>query len=148
MAVAVELFEEHVVIIEAAEAFLAALKRTPRIPIDQLSRLRVRLSALLRQHRTTEEEHIFGPLIRDGGMARLPELEPIVQELMREKAKYSEHIRKWTPQAIAQDWDGYVRACEERVTSVKRVIREEETRIYQPVLGLRTAQLPHRALRR
>ncbi len=146
MAVAVELFEEHKAIIEAAEDFLAALKSTPRIPMDRLSRLRMRLSALLRQHRVTEEAHIFRPLMRDGGMARLPQLEPLVQELLREKAKYSEHIRRWTPLAIEQDWDGYVRACEERINATKRFIREEEARIYQPVLGL-AAQSPRHAAR-
>ncbi|HEY1125320.1 MAG TPA: hypothetical protein VGE65_06780 [Sphingobium sp.] len=141
----VALFEEHSEMLEAAEDFLAAVKRTPRIPIEQLSRKRVRLSSLIRRHRTTEEEFIFGPLMRDGGFGRMPHLEPIVQELMYEKVKYSEHIRKWTPQAIEQDWAGYVQACELRLEAFKRIIFAEEAQIYQPVLGLKTAQMPRRA---
>jgi hypothetical protein len=143
--VAVELFEEHAVLLEVAEDFLVTVRRTPRIPLDQLSRKRVRLSALLRQHRATEEEFIFGPMARDGGFARMPDLQAVVQELMSEKAKYSEHIRKWTLQAIDQDWRGYVAACEERLQGFKRVILDEEEIIYQAVLGLNTSQVPRRA---
>ena len=142
---AVELFEEHSAMLEAAEDFLAAVRRTPRIPLDQLSRKRVRLSTLIRRHRTTEEEFIFAPLMRQGGFAHMPQLETVVQELMREKVKYSEHIRKWTLQAIEQDWDGYVAACEERILSFKRTIFDEEARIYQPVLNLKASQMPRRA---
>ena len=142
---AVELFEEHSAMLEAAEDFLAVVRRTPRIPMDQLSRKRVRLSALIRRHRTTEEEFIFGPLMREGGFGRMPHLEPIVQELMREKVLYSEHIRKWTPDAIEADWNGYVKACELRLEAFKRIIFEEEAHIYQPVLGLKAAQMPRRA---
>lgn len=142
---AVELFEEHTAIIEAADRFLAALKRNPRPTIGEVSRLRVRLSSLIRQHRVTEEAFIFGPLMRDGGLGRMPGLESALQGLMTEKAKYSEHIRRWTPQVIEQDWDGYVRACEERISAVKRIVMEEETSVYQVVLSLPAAQMPRRA---
>lgn len=142
---AVELFEEHSGMLKAAEDFLAAVKRKPRIPLDQLSRKRVQLSALIRRHRTTEEEFIFGPLAREGGFANMPHLEVVVQELMREKGRYSEHIRHWTLQAIEQDWDGYVAACEERIIAFKRIILEEEARVYQPILNLKASQMPRRA---
>lgn len=141
---AVELFEEHSAMLAAAEDFLAAVKHTPRIPLDQLSRKRVRLSTLIRRHRTTEEEFIFAPLARQGGFARMPHLEAIVQELMYEKVKYSEHIRKWTLQAIEADWSGYVAACEERLQAFRRVIFDEEATIYQAVLGLNASQMPRR----
>jgi hypothetical protein len=143
--VAVELFEEHSAMLEAAEDFLAAIRRTPRIPLDQLSRKRVRLSTLIRRHRTTEEEFIFGPMARQGGFARMPHLQGIVQDLMSEKVKYSEHIRAWTLQAIEGNWQGYVAACEERLEAFKRIIFEEEVRIYQPVLNLKASQMPRRA---
>lgn len=144
---AVELFEEHSAILEAAESFLAAIKRTPRPSIDEVTRLRVRLSARVRQHRLTEEEFIFGPLMREGGLGKLPHLGPKVQELMREKVRYSEHVRKWTPQAIERDWHGYVEACEARILSLRHVITEEETCIYQAVLALNAAGAPKRAQR-
>jgi hypothetical protein len=144
-AVAVELFEEHSVMLEAAEEFLAALRSRPRISLEKLSRMRVRLSSLIRQHRVTEEAFIYGPLMRDGGFGNLPHLEPIVQHLMREKVKYSEHIRKWTPLAIERDWEGYVRACEERLRAFKRVLLDEEATVYQTVLRLDPAQMPRRA---
>lgn len=141
----VALFEEHSAMLEAAEDFLAAVRRTPRIPMDELSRKRMRLSSLIRRHRTTEEEFIFGPLMRDGGFGRLPHLETVVQDLMLEKVKYSEHIRNWTPQAIEQNWDGYVAACELRLRAFKKILFDEEAQIYQPVLGLKNIQMPRRA---
>lgn len=147
-AVTVELFEEHSAIVQAGEEFLAAIKREPRIPMDALSRMRVKLSALVRRHRLTEEEFIFGPLIREGGFGKLPHLEPFVQDLMREKARYSEHIRKWTPPAIQADWNGYVLAVEDLLRNLKRVIHAEESGLYQLVLGLRATQRQESATRR
>ncbi|MBO9670153.1 MAG: hypothetical protein J7485_06525 [Sphingobium sp.] len=141
----VALFEEHSAMLEAAEDFLAAVRRTPRISMEELSRKRMRLGSLIRRHRTTEEEFIFGPLRRDGGFGRLPHLETVVQELMLEKVKYSEHIRKWTPQAIEQNWNGYVESCELRLRAFKQILLDEEARIYQPVLGLKNIQIPRRA---
>ena len=144
---AVELFEEHAAMLEAAEKFLAAIKRTPRPSIDEVNRLRMRLSSLIRQHSVTEDEHIYGPLMRQGGFDKLPELEPIVQKLRRQKAEYSEHIRKWTPQAIERDWEGYVAACEIRVAAFKRILRDEEASVYQAVLGLGPREMPTRLRR-
>ena len=131
-----DLFTEHQHIIEAGEAFLAALRQEPRIPMDKLSRMRVKLSSLIRQHRTTEEEQIFAPLAREGGVGRLPELETHVQDIMREKARYSVHVRKWTPQAITNDWTGYIAAVEDLLIGVKRIIEKEETSVYKTVLNL------------
>ena len=143
-----DLFEEHQAIVLAGEEFLAALKQVPRMPIDQVSRLRVKLSSLVRRHRATEEEFIFGPLTREGGLASMPHLEPFVQELMREKARYSDHVRKWTPQAIQADWDGYIAAVEQLLAGVKRVIENEQASMYQVVRSLSPALLQSRTRRR
>jgi len=142
-----DLLLEHSAMLEAAENILAALRRRPRASISEVSRLRVRLSSLIRQHRTTEEAFIFGPLMREGGFVKLPHLEPIVHRLLQEKANYSEHIRKWTPQAIERDWEGYTAACEERISVFRQVI-EEEARIYQLVLSLASRTLPRSAASR
>ena len=136
----VDLFEEHSAIVQAGEEFLAAITRTPRIQMDELSRMRVKLSSLVRRHRLTEEEFIFGPLTREGGFRKLPHLEPFVQDLMREKARYSEHVRKWTLAAIQADWDGYVLAVEDLLRGLKRVIHTEESSLYQLVLALAASQ--------
>ncbi len=132
---AVELYEEHAEVVEAADAFIAALKRTPRLGLDELTRLRVRLSSLIRQHRVTEEKFIYGPL-SDRGIALPPHLEPLLQDLREQKLLYSEHIRQWTPQEIGRDWAGYVVACEERIAILKRLIRDEEATLYQTAFAL------------
>jgi len=142
-----DLFEEHQAIVEAAEEFVAALKQEPRIPLDRLSRLRVKLGTLMRQHRATEEEFIFGPLTREGGLGKLPHLEPFVQELMREKVRYTDHVRTWTPRAIEDDWAGYTRACEGLLEGLKHIVRDDQASIYQVVRSLSPTLLQPRSLR-
>lgn len=142
-----DLFEEHQAIIEAAEEFIAALKREPRIPMDRLSRLRVKLSSLVRKQRAAEDEFIFGPLIREGGLGKMPHLEPFVQDLMREKARYSDHIRKWTPRTIESDWPGYVRDSEALLAGLRRIMTNEHASIYQAVRSLSPALSQNRARR-
>lgn len=154
----VDLFEQHRAIQTAARDFLASLKRTPRITLDELSRSRAKLGGLLMQHQLAEQQQIFGPLLRDGGIATMPELEPIVRRIKLEKKNYSEMIRRWTPQTITADWDGYVAALAERLSEIPEMIRTEEEQIYKPVLralfptaphGMATARAPvDRAVRR
>ena len=139
------LLAEHAAMIEAADQLVAAVKRTPRPTMDEITRLRVRLGIAIRQHAVTEEALVFGPFTREGGLNRWPELAPVLQLMTDEKARYSELIARWTPQAIAQDWDAYALSCEERVAAVKRAIRAEEAMLYPIVLGLPSTALPNRA---
>jgi len=139
-----DLFEEHQAIVETAEGFIDMLKREPRPPMGDVSRARVKLSALIRRHRATEEELIFGPLMREGGLGKLPHLTPFVQELMREKVRYSDHVRKWTPQAIEKDWSGYIVAVESLLEGLKSIMKDEQSSVYQMVRGLSPAALGNR----
>lgn len=115
-------------------SLLSSVRRTPRISMQELSRLRNRLASLIRAHRRTEEERIFGPLFRSGGHELMPGLMADLQQSQAQKTLYSESIRHWTPQAIEADWPGYVRVVAERVGALQDMIRFEEERVYRPVL--------------
>lgn len=129
-----QLFDEHRGMIAAAERVLAAIERKPRVRIDELSRLRAQLSTLVMAHRMAEEQHILGPFYQGGGIDILPQVKPLMIEIRDMWIDYSQHIRKWTPKAIEQDWDGYTAAVADRVDILKRMIVREEEHIYHPVL--------------
>jgi hypothetical protein len=140
-----DFFEEQQAIITEAEAFLAALRQVPRISMSEVSQRRVKLSGLIRRLRDREEEVIFAPLNRGGGLSALPHLEPHVQEVMRERARYSEHIGQWTPQAIQDDWHGYATAVDGLVRSVKQLFRGENSSLSTVLRGLTAESAGSRA---
>ncbi|HZV58354.1 MAG TPA: hypothetical protein VFF89_11830 [Sphingobium sp.] len=142
-----DLFEDHRNLLEAAEAFVVMLKQEPRPTISELNRARMKMSTLIRRQRAAEEELIFGPLARGGGLGKMPHLEPFVQELMREKVRYSDHVRQWTPQAIEQNWNGYVTAVEGLLDGLRRVMKDEQSSVYRVVRGLSPAFAESRAAR-
>lgn len=107
--------------------------------MQELNGLRNRLATLIRAHRRTEEEQIFGPLFKSGGHQRLPGFMADLRKSQAQKSHYSESIRNWTPQAIEADWEGYARSVAERVGALEDMIRFEEEHVYRPVLGPQTA---------
>ena len=100
------LFEEHRLILAAADAFLNALREPQRQP-NKIHQLRASLGNQMMRHRTTENEHVLGPFMAVRGFEQLPDVLAHVQTIQQEWLAYSEHVRKWTPQAIEADWDGY-----------------------------------------
>jgi hypothetical protein len=129
-----DLFEQHGRILAAAEAFLGALQRDPGLDMAQINRQRAKLSGLIREHRMAEEALIHQPMRAHGGKGPLGHLEPVMQALLREKLAYSDHVRRWTPQAIDGDRPGYIAAVVNRVHRLRQVIRDEEERLYPTVL--------------
>jgi hypothetical protein len=130
------LFEEHQHLIAAAERIMSAIERKPRVRIDELSRMRAQLSTLVMAHRIAEEQQILGPFYQGGCIDLLPQVKPLMTEIRDMWMDYSDHIRRWTPKAIQDDWDGYCRATSERIRIMKRMIVREEQEIYHPVLDL------------
>lgn len=61
----------------------------------------------------------------------------IVQSLQRDNAEYlrrsTEHVRRWPPAALEQDWPGYRAASREIRTRLKEVMRTEQ-RLLVPML--------------
>lgn len=135
-----ELFEQHQAILAAAHELLAAVRRSPRIGMDELSRYRVRLSNLIRQHHRAEEELVYAPLMRNGGIDRVPQLKQVLLQIQEEKSRYSANVGRWTPRSIMADWEGYAASVAARVEALTALIRAEEERLYRPVMALAAAE--------
>ena len=127
------LFEEHRLILSAADAFLGALRETERQPA-KIHQLRAALGNQMMRHRATEEELVHGPFRAAGGFERLPGVLAHVQHIQQEWLAYSQHIRTWTPPAIEADWDGYAAGVEHRVDVLRRLTPLEEREVYVPIL--------------
>ncbi|MBO9576280.1 MAG: hypothetical protein J7494_11120 [Sphingobium sp.] len=127
------LFDEHREIQASADAFLAALRETPRVPA-KIHQLRAQLAKQMNRHRLSEEALIVGPFKAAGGFEHHPEILDLMQTIRKGWMSYSEHVRHWTPQAIEADWDGYAAAVEHRVEALRSFTAMEEREIYAPML--------------
>ena len=130
------LFEQHQTILKAANELLRAVQRSPRPAMDELSRLRMRLSSEIRHHRHSEEELVFAPLKTQGGFEKLPQAKIAYAEIQQEKNCYSANIALWTPQRIMADWNGYRLSLQERINKLHLMIRKEEDQVYRPIWAL------------
>jgi hypothetical protein len=127
------LFEEHRLILSAAAAFLNALREPQRQP-SKIHQLRASLGSQMMRHRTTENDHVMGPFMAARGFEQLPDVLGHAQTIQQEWLAYSEHVRKWTPQAIEADWDGYAADVECRVNVLRKLTPYEEREVYVPIL--------------
>ena len=131
-----DLFEDHRKIAAAADALLALLRRNSDLPLEELGPMRVRLGSLTLAHLRAEEERIIAPLQASGQLDAVPAAAAILTEIRNGRGTYSDHIRKWTPQAIAQDRAGYIEAVTELIRRLKDLIAREESDLYWPALRL------------
>ncbi len=131
-----DLFEDHRKIVAAADELLALLRRNPNLPLEELVAMRARLGGLSMSHLRAEEEQIVAPLKASGQLDDIPGAAAVLAAIRDGRSTYSNHIRKWTPQAIEQDRAGYVEALIALIGMVKVVIAREETDLYWPALRL------------
>lgn len=129
-----ELFDEHAAILNAVEDIARAAGRKPRMRLDELSRMRVRLSHLIKQHRQAEDQHILTPYRQPEAFEALPHVKPVMDEIRMAWLHYTDHVRIWTPRAIEADWDGYATAVHRGLDGLRVMMAREEEAIYQAVL--------------
>lgn len=131
---AAELFDEHRMLVALAEQLLAVVRRSPRAPLDEIAQLRVRVANLARAHLRGEDEVIIKPLIESGKVDQLPDAAALIAEIRVGHGIYSDHVRKWTLQAIELDRAGYADALVEMIDFVRKMITREENLLYWPAL--------------
>lgn len=131
-----DLFEDHRKIVAAADDLLAILRQNPDLRIEELNAMRVRLGSLSMAHLRAEEEQIIAPLKASGQLDDIPGAAAVLTAIRNGRSNYSDHIRKWTPQAIAQDRAAYVEALIVLIGLLKALITREETDLYWPALRL------------
>lgn len=135
-----ELFEEHRVLIATAEELLAIVRRVPRVPVDEIAQLRVRLANLALTHLRGEDDVIITPLIESGQIEKLPEAATLISEIRAGHGLYSDHVRKWTIQAVDLDRAGYAAALVEMIDYLRKMTAREENLLYWPALRLLSAR--------
>ena len=144
------LCDEHRGMVAAADDIVAAVTRTPRAGMNELSALRARLSSLLLAHLQSEEDLIFDPLARVGGIQAVAGADAVVREVRDLRAAYSAQVRDWHPRSIEADWPGYGKALAALVERLKALVIREESSLYRPALRLldleatEAARLRHR----
>ncbi len=131
-----DLFEDHRAIIAAADDLLAVLREVPRRRMDEIGQMRVRLGSLTMAHLRAEEELLLRPLIASGRINEIPQADAVLADIREGRTVYSDHIRKWTPQAIDADFTGYVAAVTDLVERTNMLARREETDLYRPAYDL------------
>lgn len=127
---------EHREIIEMAETLLTLVSGTSRPSIDEVSQLRARIGTLTLSHMLGEETLVIGPLLASGRIDELPEGRRVLAENREIRAVYSNHIRDWTPQAVAGDWAGYTKALADLIALLKITLAREEQYLHLPAIKL------------
>ena len=137
-----DLFEEHRVLIATSEELLAVVRRVPRAPLDEIAQLRVRLAGLALAHLRGEDDVIVKPLVASGRVHELPEAAALIAEIRSGHHVYSNHVRKWTLQAVEIDRAGYAEALVEMIDYLRRMTTREENLLYWPALKLLMSDRP------
>lgn len=131
-----DLFEDHRIIVTLAEELLAAVRSNPRPSAKQLTDIRTRIGARAAQHLRDEDSVIIRPLFASGRVNELPGAQETIVAIREARAKYSNHVGKWTLSAIQADWEGYAAELEDMIGRLKAMIAQEERELYWPALRL------------
>jgi len=101
---------------------------------DGLARLRGRLARIITGHLAVEDVHIYARLFADPR----PEVQAIARRFKDEMrflhGAFEAHVLRWTADALADDWPGYVAALSTLLDAIGTRIRCEEEELY-PLLG-------------
>lgn len=131
----------HRAITDASQAMLAALAATP-VDVNAVARHRMSLSLRVRQQ-LRDEDRLILPVLRAGGMASLP---LAVRDLIDRRAllmrRYSEHVARWTLQALSADIPCFHRETTALVADVIRLMAEQERVLYPYIDSMRDKALP------
>jgi len=131
-----DLFEDHRAIVALAEELLVAVRGNPKPSAKQLTDIRTRVGARAAQHLRDEDAIIIRPLFASGRIDELPGAQETIIAIRESRAKYSNHVGKWTLSAIQADWDGYADELESMIGRLKVMIAQEERELYWPALHL------------
>jgi hypothetical protein len=135
-----DLFEDHRVIVAISEELFALVRRTPAPTLAELTEVRSRLGIRAAQHLRDEDAIIVRPLLASGRADELPGAMEAIAAIREARARYSNHVGKWTLAAIHADLPGYAEDLVGMIDYLKRVVAMEERDLYWPALRLLNAQ--------
>jgi hypothetical protein len=139
---AADLFEEHRVLIAAAEALQVLVRRMPPAPIEEIAQLRVRVANLALSHLRHEDDVIIKPLLASGRVDEIPGAANLIADIRIGHTTYSNHVRSWTLQAVELDRAGYAEALIGMIDYLRKMTAREENLLYWPALRLLNSKSP------
>lgn len=131
-----DLFEDHRTIVALSEELLALARSTPRPGAEALTALRTRLGMYAARHLRDEDSMIIRPLLASGRIDELPRAREALAAIRESRARYSNHVGKWSVAAVLADWDGYAADLVGMIDYLKQVLDQEERDLYWPALHL------------
>lgn len=120
----------HEAIRAAAYALRACVRAGP--PLTDLSRLRMNLATVVREHLPVQQAWIRKAQPHFAG--RTPASDRIIDEDRELRLRYSDHIRRWGGDAIASDVPAYAADVETLVDRLDRYLRSLENDLFKPML--------------
>jgi hypothetical protein len=109
----------------------------PSPDLSALSKCRWTLARLVSGHLAYEGAHLYPALAsRDGTMVEIGR--KMATEIAELGMRLQNHVREWTPGAIADDWAGYRRSSKELIAVLRARMDAEESELY-PLLTVAKA---------
>jgi hypothetical protein len=134
--VSIDLIEDHRELLQLSEALLTSLRRSPPATGEEIAQMRANLGKRAAQHLLAEDSQIVRPLFATGRIHELPDAEAAITTMRQSRARYSNHVGQWTPQAIEADRPGYLDALIEIVRALRELFAIEEKDLYWPAARL------------
>ena len=119
----------HEAIRAAAYALRDCVRAGP--PLTDLGRLRMNLANTVREHLPTQQG--WNKEARGYFADRMPTYERIMEEDRELRLRYSDHIRRWSSNAIASDVPTYAADVAALVDRLDRYLRSLEHELYKPM---------------
>src|SRR5436305_1928033 len=119
----------HEAIRAAAYALCDCVKAGP--PFTDLGRLRMNLANAVREHLPTQQG--WNKDARAYFVDRMPTYERIMEEDRELRLRYSDHISRWSSNAIASNVPTYAADVAELVDRLDRHMRSLEHELYKPI---------------
>ncbi|MFN3473899.1 MAG: hypothetical protein ACK4ZW_07620 [Blastomonas sp.] len=124
------LLSDHEMIRQHAQGLLDLLACETMPSSLHLADARWKLGSKIMQHMAFEDRHLYAKLLRD----ERPHVRAIGLKFQSELTKlfsaYSEHAQFWTPERIAQDWNGFRLASIRMTHAMFARLALEEAELY------------------
>jgi hypothetical protein len=121
---------DHAIMRDKADVLLELLDRDSMPPSDALADARWQLSSHIMQHLAFEDRHLYAKLMADPRPHVLETGRRFQAELTDMFADYTVHAKRWTPEAIAADWDGFRASARIRTHEMFARIDREEAELF------------------
>lgn len=129
------LLRDHEVIRKKAHVLLDLLDREHMPPRSVLAETRWTLGSQIMQHLAYEDRHLYAKLLHDERADVRETGRQFHSDLATLFAAYASNAQHWTPDRIAEDWDGFRAASRKMTLAMFARIDLEESELYPLAAG-------------